>query len=170
MFFRGELLVSGEYPLLSWTHASLAMKLVSPEMTSWNFRLRISLKVSKQNPYWILVHCALRNTLLAPLFNRKNDIHPWKKTRPFLCDKLPSVLSHLGPMKKSEETLFFPRNMMESLKFQRLCLAEWASKIQGLTTPIFRKFLFKNSICSRNRRGACNQWTRLVASLSLPAL
>ena len=54
------------------------MKLVSPDTASWNFQLRISLKVSKQNPYWILGHCALRNTLFAPLFNWKNDIRPWK--------------------------------------------------------------------------------------------
>lgn len=48
------------------------MMLVSEEMTSWNSRFRISRKMSKQNPYWILVHWTLRNILLAPVFNWKN--------------------------------------------------------------------------------------------------
>lgn len=89
-----------------------------------------------------------------------------KKTRPFPfpCNKFPFALSHFGRMIKKWSLL-----NAESLKFSRLaCLAEKASKIlQGLTTPNFRKFLFKNSICSRNRRGACNH--RLLVSLALPA-
>ena len=103
------------------------------------------------------IHCSL-----------SDGIHPeaWKEDPLFPMQQIP-ICTQL--FRANEKKLKPTKHGIT--KILKVRMLGWVSirNSSGLQRPFSEKFLFKNSIFSRNRRGACNQWTRLLASLALPA-